>query len=67
MTPRKGLRASGSGDAAREHLAAGRPIVYWEPGIPENCMIREFPSGRKEVVDFGAKPPCVVSVLTDTD
>lgn len=41
--------------------------VYWEQGVPENLMVREYPSGRRELVDFNLDPPRVVSVLPDTN
>jgi len=39
--------AIANGDAAAEHLAAGRPIYYADPTSDE-YNIREWPDGRKE-------------------
>lgn len=38
--------------AAREHLAAGQPIYYCEDDTPDRYVIKEYPDGRKELVDF---------------
>jgi hypothetical protein len=40
------------GAAAREHLAAGRPIYYCEETTPDGLCIKEFPNGRRELVRF---------------
>lgn len=36
--------------AAREHLAAGHPIYYWEEDTPEGLAIKKYPDGRRELV-----------------
>ena len=45
----EGIKRHG-GDAAREHLAAGRPIYYWEDDTPEGLSIKEYPDGKRELV-----------------
>lgn len=37
------------GAAAKEHLAAGRPITYRDPQHA-NQLVREWPDGRREVI-----------------
>lgn len=37
------------GQAAKSHLAAGRPIYYCDDAYP-NYMIRKWPDGRRELV-----------------
>ena len=39
--------------AAREHLAAGRPIYYWEEDTPDGLAIKKYPDGRRELVRQG--------------
>ena len=36
--------------AARAHLAAGRPIAYREADTPLGHVIKEYPSGRRVLV-----------------
>ena len=38
-----------SGQAARGHLLAGRPIYYGDPRYP-NHIVKKFPDGRKEYI-----------------
>lgn len=57
--------ASDDGEEARSHLAAGRPITYWEEDIPSELLKREYPSGRIEVVDFHTNPERVVRVIKE--
>jgi hypothetical protein len=40
-----------TGEAAREHLAAGRAVYYGDADYPD-FAVKEYPDGRKEVVDF---------------
>jgi hypothetical protein len=40
------------GDAARSHLAAGRPIYYTEDDTPAGLLIKKHPDGRRELVKF---------------
>ena len=40
-----------TGEAAKAHLAAGRPIYYEDPKYP-NQVVKEYPSGRRQIVDF---------------
>lgn len=37
------------GLAARQHLAAGRPIYYGDDGYPEG-LVKKYPDGRKQLV-----------------
>lgn len=39
-------------DAARAHLAAGRPIYYGEPDTPPGLVMKQYPDGRRELVRF---------------
>jgi len=41
--------ANDDGAAAKEHLAAGRPIYYCDDKYPDR-MIRKWPDGRRELV-----------------
>ena len=40
-----------TGEAAKAHLAAGRPIYYEDPKYP-NQLVKEYPEGRRQIVDF---------------
>ncbi|EFH8543690.1 DUF1778 domain-containing protein [Escherichia coli] len=40
------------GKAARDNLAKGVPIYYTTGGIPKGLIIKEYPSGKKELLDF---------------
>ena len=42
------------GEAAKADLAAGYPIYYSIPDYPEH-VVKEYPDGRKELVDFDMK------------
>lgn len=44
---------SDDGQAAKSHLAAGRPIYYCEDAYPD-YMIRKWPDGRRELVTIDA-------------
>lgn len=54
----KFLRAVGEvmledrGSTAREHLAAGRAIVYADDDTPEGWAIRQYPDGRRELFTY---------------
>ena len=37
------------GLAARQHLAAGRPIYYGDADYPEG-LVKKYPDGRKQLV-----------------
>lgn len=41
------------GEAAKSHLAAGRPIYYCEDAYPDH-MIRQWPDSRRELVTLDA-------------
>jgi hypothetical protein len=43
-------KMDGDDTAAREHLAAGRPIYYAEDDTPPGLVIKEYPDGRRELV-----------------
>lgn len=40
------------GQAAKQHLAAGRPIYYGDDQYPEG-LIRKYPDGHKQLVSVG--------------
>ena len=42
---------SDTGEAAKAHLAAGRPIYYEDPEYP-NQIVKEYPEGKRQIVDF---------------
>ena len=41
------------GAAAKEHLAAGRPIYYGDDAFPGE-LIKEYPDGRRQIVELSA-------------
>ncbi|OIQ80724.1 hypothetical protein GALL_375210 [mine drainage metagenome] len=41
------------GAAAKEHLAAGRPIYYGDDAFPGE-VIKEYPDGRRQIVVMNA-------------
>ena len=43
------------GAAARNHLAAGRPIYYQDDQIAPDQLIREWPGGALEVIDLNPR------------
>jgi len=53
----------GAGDAARETLAAGRPIYYSEPETPDGMLVKEYPDGRRELVVFHREGDEVIRTL----
>lgn len=44
--------ANDDGSEAKRHLAAGNPIYYCDPDTPEHLVIKKFPDGRRQLVDF---------------
>ena len=40
---------SDTGEAAKTHLAACRPIYYMDPAYPDQ-IVKEYPDGRRELV-----------------
>lgn len=40
-----------SGDVAKEHLAAGRPIYFGDERFPD-AAVKEYPDGRRQLVTF---------------
>ena len=59
----KGLKGAGSTSAVRWHLAAGRPVYYRMPDTPEGLLLKEYPGGRVELVEFNQEQDRVVKVL----
>jgi len=53
----------GDDSAAREHLSAGFPIYYRESTTPSGLQIKEYPSGRRELVKFSRQGDQIISVL----
>lgn len=50
------------GLAAKQHLAAGRPIYYGDSKYPEG-IVREYPDGRMQLVSFSDSG--VITVIRD--
>jgi len=44
--------ARDNGAEARKHLASGNPIYYTDGTTPPDVLIKEYPSGRKELITF---------------
>ncbi len=42
---------SDTGEAAKAHLAAGRPIYYEDPEYPGD-LVKEYPNGKRELVSI---------------
>jgi hypothetical protein len=42
---------SDTGEAAKAHLAAGRPIYYGDPAYP-GVVVKQYPDGRRQLVRF---------------
>jgi hypothetical protein len=40
-----------TGETAREHLAAGHAVYYGDDAYPD-FVIKKYPDGREELVDF---------------
>lgn len=54
--------ANDDGQAAKAHLAAGRPIYISDPLFPGQ-VVRKFPDGRKQIVAVSEKGE--ISVVQD--
>jgi hypothetical protein len=54
---------SDTGEAVKQHLAAGRPIYYADPAYPEQ-VVKQFPDGRRQLVHF-ERPTGVETFLKD--
>jgi len=39
-------------DICQRHLRAGAPIYYTESGLPDNQIIKQYPDGRREILEF---------------
>lgn len=48
------------GETARSHLEAGDPIYYREPDTIPGVCIKEYPDGRRELVQFDKTGEVVV-------
>ncbi|MCL2715649.1 MAG: hypothetical protein FWD68_13950 [Alphaproteobacteria bacterium] len=46
--------------AVSDHFKAGRPVYYRERHTPQNHVIKEYPNGRRELLDANDN---VVAVL----
>lgn len=42
-------------DVCQRHLRAGRPIYYTEAGLPDNQLIKKYPDGRREILEFDSQ------------
>ena len=42
---------SDTGEAAKAHLAAGRPIYYGDPAYP-GAVVKQYPDGHRQLVRF---------------
>jgi len=54
---------SDTGEAARAHLAAGRPIYYGDLAYP-GAVVKQYPDGRRQLVRF-ERPSGTEVVLKD--
>ena len=54
---------SDTGEAAREHLAAGHPIYYSDPAYPDH-VVKQYPDGRRQLVRF-ERPSGTETVVKD--
>jgi hypothetical protein len=52
-----------TGEAAKAHLAAGRPIYYGDPAYP-GAVVKQYPDGRRQLVRF-ERPSGVETVVKD--
>lgn len=43
--------ANDTGEEAKRHLAAGRPIYYGDDSFPDG-VVKEHPDGRRQLVTF---------------
>lgn len=50
------------GQAAKQHLAAGRPIYYGDARYP-NGLVKKYPDGRRQLVAVSADG--TITVLRD--
>ncbi len=55
--------AEDDGEAAEEHLAAGRPVPYLDVDTPVGHVMRRYPDGRRELVRVDEHESTVVAVL----
>lgn len=55
-----------AGAAAQAHLDAGRPIYYCEDDTPEGLVVREMPSGQRDLVKMVDGVETVIRELAAT-
>ncbi len=53
------------GTEMRRVLRAGVPVYYTRDDTPPGCVIKEYPQGRKELVDFSTGDEILVSLLAE--
>lgn len=53
------------GTEIRRVLRAGVPVYYIRDDTPPGCVIKEYPAGRKELVDFSTGDEILVSLLAE--
>ena len=51
-----------SGDAARQRLASGKPVIYGDERFPD-AVVKEYPDGRRELVTFEGDTEIVIRPL----
>jgi hypothetical protein len=54
---------SDTGEAAKAHLAAGRPIYYGDPAYP-GAVVKQYPDGSRQLVRF-ERPSGTETVIRD--
>jgi|AGTN01.1.fsa_nt_gi hypothetical protein len=53
MTAFTNALSQDKGEAAKDHLAAGRPIYYGDDRF-KDAVVKEYPDGRRQLVTFQA-------------
>jgi len=51
-----------TGEAARQRLASGKPIIYGDERFPD-AVVKEYPDGRRELVTFEGDTEIVIRSL----
>jgi hypothetical protein len=54
---------SDTGEAAKAHLVAGRPIYYGDPAYP-GAVVKQYPDGCRQLVRFD-RPSGTETVIKD--